>query len=167
MSDKARRYDYSPAEFLEGVSNLTVDEIGLYWVACSMMYARRQPIANDPHWIARAAGCSSRKARSLIKSLLAKEKFSLDHANQLTNHRVMETILAAQTRMKVARNGGETSSNRKRIGRENRAHSSRINGLGSTSQQPATINHHLLRERTSVCARPPQGWVPAQFHVER
>ena len=27
MSDKARRYDYSPAEFLEGVSNLTLDEI--------------------------------------------------------------------------------------------------------------------------------------------
>jgi len=136
------------------VSNLTVDEIGLYWVACSMMYARRQPHRQRPALDRPRGRLLVAKARSLIKSLLAKEKFSLDDPNQLTNHRVMETILAAQTRMKVARNGGETSSNRKRIGRENRAHSSRINGLGSTSQQPATSNQQpSSSERENARAR--------------
>ena len=141
MSDKARRYDYSPAEFLEGVSNLTVDEIGLYWVACSMMYARREAIANDAKWICRAAGCSSRKARSLIESLLAKGKLRLDDQGRLTNGRVLETIWDAQNRMKVARTGGESSSNARRTRRENEAQSRRINGLVSTSQQPATSSH--------------------------
>ena len=61
MSDKARRYDYSPAEFLEGVSNLTVDEIGLYWVACSMMYARRQ--ASPTTRTGSAAPPAARRAR--------------------------------------------------------------------------------------------------------
>jgi uncharacterized protein YdaU (DUF1376 family) len=140
MVDKVRRVDYSPAEFLEGVSNLTVEEIGLFWVACSMMYAREESIANDAKWIGRAAGCSARKARSLIDALIAKKKLSIDGGGKLTNARAMAVISTTLRIIETARKGGERRSKVPRNRRETHRLWRDSNGLDVANHQPSTIN---------------------------
>jgi uncharacterized protein YdaU (DUF1376 family) len=147
MVDKIRRVDYSPAEFLEGVSNLSVDEIGLYWVGCSMMYARDGAIANDPKWIGRASGCSPRKARSLIAALLAKGKFKLDAEGRLINGRVNAVIDATHERIETARKGGEARASKiPRNRRENASNAARKShengGVYSDDNDLGVANHH-------------------------
>jgi uncharacterized protein YdaU (DUF1376 family) len=99
---KIRRVNYSPDEFLAGVQSLSVEEIGFYWVACSLIYSKGGPIDNDPRWLGRNAGCQPRRARRLIGQLLAKGKLSVDNAGRLTNGRAQREIKAATNRQRIA-----------------------------------------------------------------
>ena len=48
---KIRRVNYSPDEFLAAISSLTVEEIGFYWVCCTLIYSKRGPIDADSVWL--------------------------------------------------------------------------------------------------------------------
>lgn len=142
---KIRRVNFTPDEFLAGIQSLTVDEIGLYWVACSLIYSKGGPIDNDAFWLGRNGGCSSRKARSLVARLLAKGKLSLDNRGRLVNGRAVREIKSAEFRSKVARTAGETSANVRRTRDEKRTVSKKNKDLaGRTVQQAAPTNHESV-----------------------
>ena len=148
---KIRRVSFTPDEFLAGVQSLTVDEIGFYWVACTLIYSKGGPIDNDAFWLGRNAGCSSRKARSLVARLLAKGKLSLDNRGRLVNGRAVREIKSAELRSKVARTGGETSANVRRTRNEKRPDSAKNKDLGRrTVQQAAPTNHKSVISNHSI-----------------
>src|SRR5690242_7600440 len=69
---KVRRIDFSPDEFLSGVHDLTLEQIGAYWMVCSLIYSRSERIPNDDHWIARFLRVDIRKWRRIKAVLLQK-----------------------------------------------------------------------------------------------
>jgi uncharacterized protein YdaU (DUF1376 family) len=148
---KIRRVNYSPDEFLAAILSLTVDEIGLYWVACTLIYSKRGPIDCDSAWLGRVAGCSSRRARSLIDSLLAKGKLSLDNAGRLTNGRAISELKSAESRVKAARVGSESAAKVRRTRAENRPVSRKTNDLDSKTghRHRSPIKSHESRVNNS------------------
>src|SRR5262249_9776949 len=102
-----------PDEFLVGVVGLGPAEIGAYWVACSLMYSRGGPIADDDAWIARACGCHVRTWRALKDLLVSAGKLTVQDGF-ITNSRVLREIERAQRRAKQSRDAAEASANARR-----------------------------------------------------
>jgi uncharacterized protein YdaU (DUF1376 family) len=149
---KIRRVNYSPDEFLAAILSLSVDEIGIYWVVCTLIYSKRAPIDADSAWLGRVAGCSSRKAASLIDSLLKKQKLSLDNSGRLTNGRAISELKSAERRVKAARVGSESAANVRRTRGENAPVSRKTKALDSKTghrhRQPIK-NHESLTTKDS------------------
>lgn len=157
---KIRRVSFTPDEFLVGIQSLTVDEIGFYWVACSLIYSKGGPIDADSKWLGRNAGCSSRMARSLVDRLLAKGKLSLDNRGRLTNGRAVREIKSAESRSKVARTAGETSANVRRTPEIKRPVSRQSKDLGrrgvqqaAPTNQKSVISNHSNHESDARARR--------------
>src|SRR5215475_3541692 len=108
MATKIRRIDFSPGEYLQGVSGLTFEQQGVYWAVCSSIYDLGEPIKNDAQWIARrAAGCSARRVRARIDDLLAMGKLRLTTEGRLTNGRTEVELSRAVQRIFEARKASE------------------------------------------------------------
>lgn len=125
---KIRHADFYPDEFL-GVVGLGPAEIGAYWVACSLMYSRGGPIADDDAWIARACGCNPRTWRALKDKLVSAGKLIV-RDGFISNSRVIREIERAQKRLKLSRNAAEASANVRRESAEAEGHSAKNNELG-------------------------------------
>jgi len=106
---KIRRIDFSPDEFLVGVADLKHDEIGPYWVACSLMYSRGGPIADDDAWIARACGCHWRTWRRIKERLIEVGKLRVTPEG-LINDRVVKELAKAQGRLKTSSDAAQASA---------------------------------------------------------
>lgn len=148
---KVRRIDFSPDEFLVGVADLKHDEIGPYWVACSLMYSRGGPIADDDAWIARACGCHVRTWRAIKARLIAVGKLTLEDG-LLSNDRCLREIESAQGRLKQSREAADRSVKARREAAENKTVSNDYKEIPeapaqnpnelSTNYQPSTTNYH-------------------------
>jgi uncharacterized protein YdaU (DUF1376 family) len=156
---KIRRVDYSPAEFLEGVSNLNIAQIGMYWIVCSLIYARNEPVADDAHWIARAGGCTPPYARRLIDELVIVGKLGRDAQGRLTNGRAEKELGRAAKRVENARRASAASADARstRAGRSpvsNRANdlqdrAGRNQQPATSNQQPSSSKREFTRERAT------------------
>lgn len=73
---KVRRINFHPDEYLAGVSGrLTTEEQGVYWMVCTLIYSRGEPIEDDHNWLAKQfADAHWRTIRSVIESLIRKGK---------------------------------------------------------------------------------------------
>lgn len=57
-------------DFIQGTLHMTLEEKGAYSVILDLIYDRGAPIPDDPQWIARACGCSTRKWNQLRARLI-------------------------------------------------------------------------------------------------
>jgi uncharacterized protein YdaU (DUF1376 family) len=139
-----------------GVVGLGPAEIGAYWVACSLMYSRGGPIADDDAWIARACGCHIRTWRSLKEKLLGAGKLVL-RDGLISNSRVLREIEKAQRRLKQSREAAEASANARRDSAEDEGEAGQNNGLGEAAARidlelSPTTNHQPTNHQPSADA---------------
>lgn len=113
MSDddpiKLRRFDFYPADYLEGISDLDDDhQVAVYTVAFVVMYARSGPIANDAKWINRMAKCRSvSDCRRHLDALINKQKLiEVDGGRRLINGRAARELDRTVRRVQNARANG-------------------------------------------------------------
>jgi uncharacterized protein YdaU (DUF1376 family) len=106
---KIRRIDFSPDEFLVGVAGMKPEEIGAYWIACSLMYSRGGPIPDDETWIARACGCHWRTWRRIKARLIEVGKLR-ETPEGLINDRVVKELEKARGRLKSSADAAQKSA---------------------------------------------------------
>lgn len=163
MTDKVRRIDFSPDEYISGVNGMTAAEQGVYWMVCALIYSRGEPIANDARWIGRAAGCrKSSDCRAILDGLIARGKLSVDDDGALQNGRTMRELGRALGRVEKAResgrrggrprhaNGTPTARQRHPNGTPDDPVAADINGLAKA--QPSTINHQPSKKESETLA---------------
>lgn len=134
VAAKIRRIDFSPDEFLVGVAGMKPEEIGAYWIACSLMYSRGGPIVDDEAWIARACGCSRRTWRTLKERLVTAGKLSVSDG-LISNSRTVREIERAKNRLNASRTAAEQSANARRTAAENEALSNDYNEIPEAGAQ--------------------------------
>lgn len=69
-------YKRFPSDFISGTISLTLEEAGAYSYIIDLIHDRGGPIPDDPQWIARVCGCSTRKWKSIRESLIQAGKIS-------------------------------------------------------------------------------------------
>lgn len=107
---KVRTVNFSPDEFLVGVTGLRASEVGFYWVICSLIYSSGGAIPQDDERIFRVLQEPKYKGLGFITSLINKKKLSVevrDGVAWLVNARCMAEVSAAQTRMQNSRKNGQ------------------------------------------------------------
>ena len=100
-------YKRFPADFIAGTLSLSLEEKGAYSVLLDLIYDRGGPIPDDPQWIARVCGCSTRKWKKIRETLLSAGKI---HAKDglLSNVRAEKQIEnGAKEARKLAENGAK------------------------------------------------------------
>lgn len=116
MTPKIRRVDYYPDEFLIGVVGLSAEEIGVYWVVCSLVYSSGGPVPADDPRILRCGGIGPRRWPAIRQRLIAAGKLALDNAGHLTNRRCLKALDDARRRVDQAavngRSGGRPPTQR-------------------------------------------------------
>jgi hypothetical protein len=162
-ANKIRRVDFSPDEFLAGVNGMRADEIGVYWVVCSLIYSRGGPVDNDPQWIGRI--CSFHRAtdcRRCLDRLIALGKLTVNADGQLENGRAMTELGRAHRRVNQAhdaadraaivhRKRGELVSNSYRTRVEVEGISAENNDLAEPGgSEPSTINHQPPKKESTT-----------------
>lgn len=75
------------SDFLNGIADLEADEIGIYAVILNLIADRGAPIADDPAWLARRAGTSTRRFNKVRERLI--ELGKLEVRNGLIGNRRM------------------------------------------------------------------------------
>lgn len=117
--------NWRPKEWLEDTSNLTPEERGVYDTIMMIMYARNDSyIDDDDKWLSNRCNCSSRKLRSIKKSLIEKDFIQLS-GSKIHQKTVESELNFARTRIESAMKAGRKSA-------ELRCKSSKINDLIST-----------------------------------
>lgn len=73
---KVRRIDFSADEFIAGITGkLTVADLGVYWLVCSLIYSHGGPIDDDEKWIAAIfRDTNPRTVRAAIERLILMSK---------------------------------------------------------------------------------------------
>lgn len=79
-------YKRYPADFIAGTLALTLEEKGAYSIVLDLIYDRGEPIDDDPQWIARVCGCSTRKWKSIRLRLIEFGKITIENG-RITNKR--------------------------------------------------------------------------------
>lgn len=71
---KVRRIDYSAGDMLSDIAGeVTPAEFGVYWMICTLIYRRREAIADDEQWLAdkfRRSKTDPRTVRAAIEQLV-------------------------------------------------------------------------------------------------
>lgn len=102
---KVRSVNFSPDEFLVGVAGLTPEEIGCYWVICSLQYSSGLPIPLSDERLSLMRARSD-KVLGLVKSLVKSGKLILE-AGCISNRRATSELLKAELRMTYGRLNGK------------------------------------------------------------
>lgn len=109
---KVRRVDYYPDEYVVGVSSLTFEQQGLYWMVCSLIMSHGGPIPNDPKWIGKLGGTGAARCRRLLSELFDIGKL-VEKDGKIGQKRAENELELAQKRIETAakngRNGGRPS----------------------------------------------------------
>jgi len=116
--DRLFRIDFYPSEWLVQTGKMTVEQRGIFIQIVAMIYANRGPIENDPAWIGRAAGCSSRLARALIAQLLAAGSLQIK-GSKITQKRCERELNMKRTHLESSAKGGRNKAEYERESNNN------------------------------------------------
>jgi hypothetical protein len=105
MSEKIRSINFSPDEFLSGVLGMRAVDVGVYWAACSLMYAGDGTIQEDDERLFRLMSERKSVIRASINRLVEAGKMQRTDAG-LTVERVWSEREAALERMRRSREAG-------------------------------------------------------------
>lgn len=104
---KVRHVDYSPDEFLVGISGLTTaDQVAVYWVICSLIYSTGRSIPVADERIRKFANVSESRLNRAVDALLFSGKLLLN-GNFLVNPRAEIEIERAKKRSETSRANGK------------------------------------------------------------
>jgi hypothetical protein len=115
LSAKSRRIDFVADLFISGVSGqLTREDLGVYWVICSLIYSHGGPIKNDPKWISRIfKDCNSRAIRASVERLMIANKVQENDGLLMANgceKAIKHSQNRAETYRKNGHEGGRPSN---------------------------------------------------------
>ena len=105
--DRVFRVDFYPHEWLTLTGHMTPEQRGIFIQICSLIYANRKPIPDDPAHIARVSNCSTRAARSIISQLSAQGDITI-HGGFITQKRCESELNKKRTHLESSANGGRT-----------------------------------------------------------
>lgn len=91
------------SDFLTGVADLEADEIGVYTVILALIWDRGAPIADDPSWLARRAGTSTRRFNQIKARLVTLGKLQL-RGGMIGNARALAEVARRDGKSEQARN---------------------------------------------------------------
>jgi uncharacterized protein YdaU (DUF1376 family) len=79
------------SDFLNGVADLEASEIGIYTIVLTLMGDQSGPIDDDPRWIARRCGSTTRRVNACLKKLEAGGKITRKNG-VIGNRKMLELI---------------------------------------------------------------------------
>ncbi len=143
---KVRKIDFSPDEFLAAVSGeLSMAEVGLYWMICSLIYSRRGPIENDLKWL-RAKfrqGSDQHHLERCLQRLIETGRVRLA-GGKLEVSRALAELERAVSRMEAARerglSGGRPSNKNKDLEKGSGSGAQNLSPSPSPSSPPSKEN---------------------------
>jgi len=139
---KARYVDFSPDEFIAGVSGkMTPEQIGVYWTICSLIYSKGGPIDNDPTWLGNImGGVHWRTVRKVLNGLIKLGKVQAKDG-QVWVQRCSTELAKTEHRISTARaNGKQGGRPPKETNDIEEPDGSAEEKLTTNNQQPTT-NH--------------------------
>lgn len=119
MIDKLFRIDFYPKDWLFDTGRLTPEERGIYIQIVCLIYANRGPIENDANWIAGVSGCSSRKVKAVVSSLIQK-KFLTENGSKLSQKRAEYELNNKRTHLENSAKGGRKKAENESEDSENK-----------------------------------------------
>lgn len=102
MNKAAPWVKFFTSDFLTGVGDLAADEIGVYTVILALMWDRGAPIPDDPAWLARRSGTSTRRFNQIRAKLIAAGKLEARNG-LLGNRRAIAEVEARDKKSSQAR----------------------------------------------------------------
>ena len=140
MSADAPWFKCYPSDFLHGVLELSIEEIGVYTIVLMRMYDEGGPIEDDARRIARRCNLGVAKTKRVLDNLCAGLNPKLQRIDgYLSNERVQKEI---DFRAKIQKSASENSLKRweknkeksnKNNGNSMRPHSARINSASKNA----------------------------------
>jgi len=95
------------SDFLTGVADLQAEEIGIYTVLLALIWDKGGPIPDDPAWLARRAGTSTRKFNQVRNRLIELGKLEA-RDGLLGNRRAIQEVGKRDGKSAQARNAALT-----------------------------------------------------------
>lgn len=145
---KVRRVDYYPDEYIVGVSRMTFEQHGVYWMVCSLIMSNGGPIPNDPKWIGNLGGMGAARCRRIISDLVALGKLT-EKSGKIGQKRAEKELISAQKRIETAqengRNGGRPPKKNNDLEEPGGFSDEKL----TTNHQPSTSNQHLKKESSN------------------
>ncbi|WP_299438933.1 YdaU family protein [uncultured Rhodospira sp.] len=137
-------------DFIAGTMELSLEEKGAYSIVLDLLYDRAHPIPDDPQYIARVCGCSTRRWKIIRDRLLVADKLYItDDGEHLSNRRFDRESPPSQKtgekRRKNGAKGGEKSAEK----RPKRNENNDIAGEGLEAGQSPESRVHIERESYS------------------
>jgi len=97
-------YKRFPSDFIAGTISLTLEEAGAYSYIIDLIHDRGGPIPDDPQWIARVCGCSTRKWNTIRKNLIQAGKI-FEKGGQISSFRAeKDAINSVKNEVKSSEN---------------------------------------------------------------
>jgi uncharacterized protein YdaU (DUF1376 family) len=107
MSNKVRRVDYAPDDYIAGVGGvLNAAEQGVYWMVCSLVMSQGGAIPNDDRRIAGLTRIRPAEARRIVEALLEKGKLELTDDGRLSQKRARTEVERSANRIQIAAENG-------------------------------------------------------------
>jgi uncharacterized protein YdaU (DUF1376 family) len=107
MSEKVRRVDYAPDEYVSGVGGvLRADEQGIYWMVCTLIMSAGAPIPNNERRIASLCLVRPGYAKTVINKLVDMGKLHINDDGELYQNRALSEIERSSKRIQNAIENG-------------------------------------------------------------
>lgn len=100
-------YKRFPSDFITGTISLTLEEAGAYSYIIDLIHDRGGPIPDDPQWIARVCGCSTRKWKVIRERLIQAGKINENDGLILEKRAVNDAENSAKEGRKFAESGAK------------------------------------------------------------
>jgi len=144
MSEKVRRVDYNPDEYISGVGGvLTAEQQGVYWMVCSLIMSEGEAVENDAQRFGGLCKMRPSQVRATIDVLVQKGKIKVTDDGKLYQNRALSEVEKASKRIKTAAENGSKGGRPSRIVEQNQQNPEPT-GLSpaklTTNHQQPTIN---------------------------
>jgi len=165
---KVRRVDFYPSDWLSAVAGeLTVEEHSVYWMICSLIYARGGPIEADLKWLtSKFRNAHWRTIKTAYDSLVEQGKLQLvEH-----NGKILTTVLrcekelqgAYQRNAKAVSNGAQGGAALRRNNEIRRATLGASNRANGELPSSFILQDSYLKERENPAREPEPDTKPVQ-----
>lgn len=140
-------YKRYPADFIAGTTQLTLEEKGAYSIVLDLIYQTGGPIEDDSRWIARVAGCSTKRWNIIRSRLIDLGKLhALD--GKLSNQRAEKQMKTEDKEHEAftenGREGGfKASENGRKIPDKSPENSGKIPGKSAETRPPPNKSNSI------------------------
>lgn len=150
-------YKRYPSDFISGTLRMSLEEKGALSMVLDLIYDRGGPIPDDPQWVARVCGCSTRKWKKIKSKLVEFGKIELvdgkiynARANYELNGRRLNGEHVGEKSVKTGDKPEINGSKPARKPAENEVVSNKTNGLGFSISESRVQNPETTEESESA-----------------